>query len=68
MGRGGAAVRRRRCRTDGWLTSKHHRALIDAEFVLNNLRAHGRDERLGVESFYKGNEFFYQYLRALTTP
>jgi acetylornithine deacetylase/succinyl-diaminopimelate desuccinylase-like protein len=34
----------------------------------DNQRAHGRDERLGVESFYKGNEFFYQYLRAVTSP
>jgi acetylornithine deacetylase/succinyl-diaminopimelate desuccinylase-like protein len=33
----------------------------------DNERAHGRDERLGVESFYKGNEFFYQYLKALTS-
>ncbi len=33
----------------------------------DNERAHGRDERLGVESFYKGNEFFYQYLRALAS-
>ena len=32
----------------------------------DDVRAHGRDERLGVESFYKGNEFFYQYLRTLT--
>jgi hypothetical protein len=32
----------------------------------DDVRAHGRDERLGVESFYKGNEFFYQSLRALT--
>jgi len=34
----------------------------------DNERAHGRDERLGVESFYKGNAFFYQYIRALTSP
>ena len=33
----------------------------------DNERAHGRDERLGVESFYKGNEFFYQYLKAVTS-
>jgi acetylornithine deacetylase/succinyl-diaminopimelate desuccinylase-like protein len=33
----------------------------------DNERAHGRDERLGVESFYQGNEFFYQYIRALTS-
>jgi acetylornithine deacetylase/succinyl-diaminopimelate desuccinylase-like protein len=29
-------------------------------------RAHGQDERLEVQSFYKGNEFFYRYLKALT--
>jgi acetylornithine deacetylase/succinyl-diaminopimelate desuccinylase-like protein len=29
-------------------------------------RAHGRDERVGVESFYRGNEFFYRYLKAIT--
>jgi acetylornithine deacetylase/succinyl-diaminopimelate desuccinylase-like protein len=30
-------------------------------------RAHGRDERLGVASFYKGNEFFYQYIRSIAS-
>jgi acetylornithine deacetylase/succinyl-diaminopimelate desuccinylase-like protein len=29
-------------------------------------RAHGRDERLGVESYYKGVEFQYRYLKTLT--
>ena len=29
-------------------------------------RMHGRDERLGVESFYNSVEFFYLYLKALT--
>jgi acetylornithine deacetylase/succinyl-diaminopimelate desuccinylase-like protein len=29
-------------------------------------RAHGRDERLGVESYYAGVEFTYLYLKALT--
>ena len=29
-------------------------------------RAHGRDERIGIESFYRGNEFYYEYLKALT--
>jgi acetylornithine deacetylase/succinyl-diaminopimelate desuccinylase-like protein len=33
----------------------------------DNQRAHGRDERLGVESFYKGNEFFYRYLKSVTS-
>ncbi len=31
-------------------------------------RAHGRDERIRVESFYTGVEFYYLYLKALTTP
>jgi acetylornithine deacetylase/succinyl-diaminopimelate desuccinylase-like protein len=30
-------------------------------------RMHGRDERLGVESYYNSVEFFYLYLKALTT-
>ena len=33
----------------------------------DNERAHGQDERLGVDSFYKGNEFFHQFIRALTS-
>jgi acetylornithine deacetylase/succinyl-diaminopimelate desuccinylase-like protein len=37
------------------------------EIDKDNQRAHGRDERLGVESFYKGNEFFYQYIRAIAS-
>jgi acetylornithine deacetylase/succinyl-diaminopimelate desuccinylase-like protein len=32
----------------------------------NEHRAHGQDERLEVQSFYKGNEFYYRYLKALT--
>ena len=31
-------------------------------------RAHGRDERIAIESFYTGVQFEYQYLKALTTP
>jgi acetylornithine deacetylase/succinyl-diaminopimelate desuccinylase-like protein len=33
----------------------------------DDIRAHGRDERLGVESYYKGVEFYYRYLKALTS-
>ena len=29
-------------------------------------RAHGRDERVGVDSFYRGNEFYYRFIKALT--
>ena len=33
----------------------------------DNIRAHGQDENVGIESFYRGNEFFYRYLKALTS-
>ena len=32
----------------------------------NDDREHGRDERIGVASFYQANEFFDRYLRTLT--
>jgi acetylornithine deacetylase/succinyl-diaminopimelate desuccinylase-like protein len=34
----------------------------------DDVRAHGKDERLGVESYYLGVEFYYRYLKALTSP
>ncbi len=37
-----------------------------AAIEFNDNRMHGRDERLGVESYYKSVEFFYLYLKALT--
>ena len=33
----------------------------------NGNRMHGRDERLGVDSYYNSVEFFYLYLKALTS-
>jgi len=33
----------------------------------DDVRAHGRDERVGVASFYTGNEFFYRYLKTITS-
>jgi acetylornithine deacetylase/succinyl-diaminopimelate desuccinylase-like protein len=33
----------------------------------DNMREHGRDERVRVNSFDQGNEFFYRYLKALTS-
>ena len=30
--------------------------------------AHGRDERLGIDAYYTGVEFYYLFLKALTTP
>jgi acetylornithine deacetylase/succinyl-diaminopimelate desuccinylase-like protein len=31
-------------------------------------KAHGRDERVRADAYYTGLEFYYQFLRALTTP
>jgi acetylornithine deacetylase/succinyl-diaminopimelate desuccinylase-like protein len=33
----------------------------------DDVRAHGRDERLSVAAFYTWNRFFYRYLKAVTT-
>ena len=33
----------------------------------DDIRAHGKDERVGVESFYKGVDFYYRYLKAITS-
>jgi acetylornithine deacetylase/succinyl-diaminopimelate desuccinylase-like protein len=33
-----------------------------------DVRAHGRDERVAVSSYYDGVEFYYRYLKALTSP
>ena len=32
----------------------------------DDIRAHGKDERIRVESYYDGVEFYYRYLKALT--
>jgi acetylornithine deacetylase/succinyl-diaminopimelate desuccinylase-like protein len=32
----------------------------------DDIRAHGRDERLGIESYYKGVDFYYRFLKAVT--
>ncbi|HUL18203.1 MAG TPA: M20/M25/M40 family metallo-hydrolase [Steroidobacteraceae bacterium] len=35
---------------------------------VDDVRAHGRDERVGVAAFYTGNTFFYRYLKAIASP
>jgi acetylornithine deacetylase/succinyl-diaminopimelate desuccinylase-like protein len=42
-------------------------AITGIDIDHNDHRAHGQDERLGVKAFYTGNEFFYRYLKALTS-
>ena len=32
-----------------------------------HVRMHGKDERVKVESYYTGVEFYYEFLKALTT-
>ena len=31
-----------------------------------DIRAHGKDERIGIESYYTGVDFYYKYLKAVT--
>jgi acetylornithine deacetylase/succinyl-diaminopimelate desuccinylase-like protein len=37
-------------------------------FDVNDERAHGKDERVGVQDFYDGVDFNYKLIRALSTP
>ena len=34
---------------------------------MDDVRAHGKDERLGVKEFYEGNEFMYRFIKTVTT-
>ncbi len=34
----------------------------------NDIRFHGRDERMKIESFYQGQEFLYDLVKTLSTP
>ncbi|HXH67140.1 MAG TPA: hypothetical protein VNI81_08050, partial [Candidatus Limnocylindrales bacterium] len=34
----------------------------------SDVRFHGRDERIPVESFYEGQAFLYDFVKALTSP
>jgi acetylornithine deacetylase/succinyl-diaminopimelate desuccinylase-like protein len=36
-------------------------------YDMDDVRAHGRDERIGVNEFYQGVEFMYQFMKALST-
>jgi acetylornithine deacetylase/succinyl-diaminopimelate desuccinylase-like protein len=39
---------------------------LDATFTdIDDVRAHGKDERMGVQSFYEGVEFYYRFMKAL---
>ena len=34
---------------------------------MDDVRAHGKDERLGVKEYYEGNEFMYKFIKVLTS-
>jgi acetylornithine deacetylase/succinyl-diaminopimelate desuccinylase-like protein len=34
---------------------------------MDDVRAHGKDERIGVSEFYKGVEFMYRLMKAITS-
>jgi acetylornithine deacetylase/succinyl-diaminopimelate desuccinylase-like protein len=34
---------------------------------ITDVRAHGKDERIGVKSFYEGQEFLYQVVKEMST-
>lgn len=52
-----------RLRADGIPTYAISGVFID----MNDVRAHGRDERILVSSFYSGVDFFYRYIKALSS-
>jgi len=33
----------------------------------DDIRAHGKDERIRIESFYRAVDFYYRYLKAVTS-
>jgi acetylornithine deacetylase/succinyl-diaminopimelate desuccinylase-like protein len=37
------------------------------QYERDDIRAHGKDERIGVESFARGVDFYYVFLKAVTT-
>jgi acetylornithine deacetylase/succinyl-diaminopimelate desuccinylase-like protein len=37
-------------------------------YDINDVRAHGKDERIGVQSFYEGVEFMYRLMKELSSP
>jgi acetylornithine deacetylase/succinyl-diaminopimelate desuccinylase-like protein len=41
---------------------------VSGVFVdINDIRAHGRDERIGVQSYYDGAEYVYQLVKAVSS-
>ena len=43
-----------------------HLGISGIALETNDVRAHGKDERLPIESYYTGVDFYYQFVKALT--
>jgi acetylornithine deacetylase/succinyl-diaminopimelate desuccinylase-like protein len=41
--------------------------IIGVAIDRDDVRMHGKDERVKIESYYQGAEFYYEFLKALTT-
>jgi acetylornithine deacetylase/succinyl-diaminopimelate desuccinylase-like protein len=42
---------------------------ISGVFIdIDDVRAHGKDERVGIESFHEGVEFYYRLIKAISSP
>ncbi len=41
-------------------------AVSGEQYDRNDIRAHGKDERIGVQSFYRGVDFYYAFLKDVT--
>ena len=41
-------------------------AISGEQYDRDDIRAHGKDERMGVESFYRGVDFYYVFLKEVT--
>ena len=45
----------------------HRLRCVDADQQEIHQRAHGKDERIGVQSFYEGQEFLYKVVKEMAT-
>ena len=49
------------------VTAKGNRDCVIFEDV-DDTRAHGQDERIGIKQFYEGQEFLYRLVKLLSLP
>ena len=57
--------------TDGWWLRRAGIPTYGVSGIFedfDDIRWHGRDERMGVEAFYEGREFLYRLVKTLSLP